>query len=63
MTELLFSASFLAGLFTGIALSAGIALGYLLASKRASEREHPVEFSGSLDLDPSQRARLYEGRQ
>jgi hypothetical protein len=53
MTALLSSASFLAG----------IVLGYLLASKRASEREHPVEFGGSLDLDPSQRARLYEGGQ
>lgn len=53
MTALFVTASFLAG----------IVLGYLLASKRASKSEHPVEFSGSLDLDPSQRARLYEGRQ
>lgn len=53
MTALLFSASFLAG----------IVLGYLLASKRASQSKQPIEFGGSLDLDPCQRARLYEGRQ
>ena len=29
----------------------------------ASEREHSIQFGRSLDLDPCQRARLYEGRQ
>lgn len=41
----------------------GVAIGYLLATHRASERKQSIEFGGSLDLDPCQRARLYEGRQ
>jgi TctA family transporter len=58
MTAFLSLASFLAG----------IVLGYLLASKRrssllASKRELSIQFSGSLDLDPSEFSYGWEARQ
>lgn len=32
------------------------------SSQRASEREHSIQFGRSLDLDPCQRARNWEGQ-
>ena len=58
MTALLSSASFLAG----------IALGYLLASKRrstllASKRELSIQLRAPLDLEPSEFSYGWEARQ
>jgi hypothetical protein len=55
-------------LVVAVSFLAGIVFGYLLASKRrssllASKRELSIQFSGSLDLDPSEFSYGWEARQ